>query len=89
MSQLNHQPYVASGRPDLSPAGDRTGWNEPSPRKPPRPTFWPAVMALAIAAGMWGIVLDSIVVGAACALFAISLAGWIGDLLREQSTNSK
>jgi hypothetical protein len=83
MSPLNRQPYVASGRPDLSPAGDRTGWNEPIPPRPPQPTFWPAVMSLAIAVAMWGILLDYIVVGAALLLFAIACAGWIGDLLRE------
>ncbi len=82
MSRQNRQPYVASGRPDFSPEGDRTGWNEPSPRNPPQPTFWPAVMALAITVGMWGILLDYIVVGAAVLLFAIACAGWIGDLLR-------
>ena len=55
-------PTWHSGRPDLSPEGDRTGWSEPSPRNPPQPTFWPAVMALAIMVGMWGILLDYIVV---------------------------
>jgi hypothetical protein len=89
MMATMHDPYVVSGRPDLSPTGDRVGWNEPVPRSPPEPTFWPAVMALAITVAMWGILLDFIVLWAAAALFAIAAAGWIGDLLRNTDTTSR
>lgn len=77
------QLYVASGRPSLQPSGDLTDWHEPIPHSPPARTFWPAVMSLAIAVAMWGMLLDYIVVGAAVLLFVIACAGWIGDLLRE------
>jgi hypothetical protein len=77
------QPYVASGRPDMSPGADQRGWHEPIPHTPPKPTFWPAVLALAIALGMWSIMLDYLVIGAAVILFGIAFAGWIGDLLHD------
>ncbi len=75
--------YVASGRPNMSVGGDRAGWSEPVPREPPKPTFWPAIMALGVAVMMWSIMLDWIVVAASIMLFTIACVGWIGDLLRE------
>jgi hypothetical protein len=84
MPTEEREPYVASGRPDMSAGGDRTGWSEPVPHEPPNPSFWPAIMAIAIAAVMWSIMLDWIVVAASLALFAIAWGGWIGDLLRER-----
>jgi hypothetical protein len=89
MPATKTEPYVASGRPDLSSAETRAGWNEPIPHTPPQPTFWPAVMALAAAGMMAGIVLDDIVIGVSLALFAIAGWGWTGDLLREQSKRNQ
>lgn len=83
MTNPDEPPYVASGRPEAWPEDERSRWAAPLPRTVPAATFWPAVMALAVAAGFWGIVLDRIVVGAAAVLFAVACAGWIGDMLHE------
>jgi hypothetical protein len=55
----------------------------PRPANLPRPTYWPAVLALSICFGLWGILTSVwlIVVGLAGA--AIALARWFGELRHE------
>ena len=54
------------------------------PAKLPRPTYWPATMALGIAFIFWGLVTTYIISGAGFVLFIVALAGWIGELLHEE-----
>jgi hypothetical protein len=66
-------------------AGRRPGWNEPQPAKLPEPTAWPAAVALAVALILWGFISSFIISGVGVALFAASLAGWIGEIRHERS----
>jgi hypothetical protein len=54
--------------------------HQPKPANLPRPTYWPAIMAISVCFGLWG-VLTSVwltVVGAAG--LVVSAVGWIGEL---------
>ena len=64
----------------MSPGED---WNRPKPDVIPRPTFWPAGLALGITFGFWGIVTSLVVVAVGCAVFVVSLVGWIGEMRHE------
>jgi len=46
----------------------------------PRPTMWPAVMAAGITLLMAGLLLSLLFSLAGLLLFALALAGWIGEL---------
>ena len=61
----------------------RAGWNEPKPDRIPPATAWPAAMALGVTLLAWGLITSSVVLGVGGALFAVSLAGWIGEIRRE------
>jgi hypothetical protein len=61
----------------------REGWNIPKPDHIPRPTAWPAAMALGVTFFAWGFVTSPIVLGVGLAVFALSLAGWIGEIRHE------
>ncbi len=62
----------------------RDGWNAPEPATLPRPTYAPAMMALAIALVALGIATTYIISAVGFALFGLALAGWIGELVHEQ-----
>ncbi|HEX2910451.1 MAG TPA: cytochrome c oxidase subunit 4 [Chloroflexia bacterium] len=61
----------------------RPGWVVPRDHVPP-PTYWPTVMALAITFVAFGIVTTVIITFVGFVMFAIALAGWIGDILNER-----
>ena len=50
----------------------------------PRPTWWPAALALGIVFVLWGIVTSLVIVTVGLAVFAMALAGWIGDIRHER-----
>lgn len=62
----------------------RTGWNIPKPEIIPKPSVWPPAMALAIMLVAWGIITSVVLLGVGLLLFAVSLAGWIGDIRNER-----
>jgi hypothetical protein len=62
---------------------DRKDWNIPRPARIPRPTAWPAGLALGVALFAWGLITSPVVLGLGFALFAVSLAGWIGEMRHE------
>ncbi|HEX3344498.1 MAG TPA: hypothetical protein VHS09_07980 [Polyangiaceae bacterium] len=64
--------------------GGREGWNRPRPELIPRSTAWPAAMALGVMLFAWGLVTSPIVLGVGGVLFAVSLAGWIGEIRNER-----
>ncbi len=68
---VGHHP----GKPELRP-----GWHAPGHIELPRPTYWPAVMALAITFLAWGIITSFLISGVGLLLFVLALAGWIGEL---------
>ncbi len=61
----------------------RPGWHALPPEPLPRPTYWPAVMALGIVFVLWGIATTLLVSGVGFVLFVIALGGWIGEMIRE------
>jgi hypothetical protein len=71
-----------SGNP--APGGAQDGWSVPRPERIPRPTYWPAIMALAIAFMLFGVVTSWIFTGTGAAMFVLSLGKWIGELIRDE-----
>jgi hypothetical protein len=76
--QTNSPPADAQ-KSDLPP-----GWHVAQPEKLPRPTYWPAVMALGITFVFWGIVTTLAISAVGFSLTALALSGWIGELRNEQ-----
>jgi len=76
-SDLKH-----SARNQVAPQGDGT-WSEPRPQNIPRPTYSPAVLALAIVCLLWGTVTTYLISLLGVILFVVGLAGWIGELRHE------
>jgi hypothetical protein len=68
---------------DPSPS-TRPGWTPCHPEHLPRPTFWPAGIALGITFLFWGILASWVILVVGIALFGVSLAGWISDLRHER-----
>jgi hypothetical protein len=62
---------------------DQSDWNISRPDKIPQPTFWPVALALGATLTCWGLITSLIITGVGAALFAVSLAGWIGDIRHE------
>jgi hypothetical protein len=62
----------------------RDGWNRPKPDVVPRPTSWPAALALGIALLGWGLITSPVVFGVGLLVFVVSLAGWIGEVRHEE-----
>lgn len=61
----------------------REGWHTPQPETLPEPTYYPAVLALGTIFLLWGVVTTFYISGVGLILFALALAGWIGELLHE------
>lgn len=59
-------------------------WNILEPETLPNPTYWPVVMALGITFLAMGFVTSFLISGVGLLLFAISLAGWIGEIIYER-----
>ncbi len=58
----------------------RPGWHVPEHLELPEPTYWPAVLAFGITLFAWGLVTSYVIIGVGLLVFAVALAGWIGDL---------
>ncbi len=62
----------------------RAGW-ETLPVEPlPRPTYFPAGLAMGTALIFWGLITSWIVLLAGVGLFIAALAGWIGEIRHER-----
>lgn len=62
---------------------EEDGWTVPRPHTLPRPTYWPAVFALACILLLWGLVTTLVITAVGGVLFLIALGGWIGELRHE------
>ena len=62
----------------------REGWNRAKPDVIPRGTHWPAAMALSVMFFAWGLVSSFVIIAIGFVLFAVSLAGWIGEMRHER-----
>lgn len=61
----------------------REGWNKPLPERLARPTYWPAVLALAAMVALMGPVTNMAVTGVGVVLGGVALAGWIREMVNE------
>jgi hypothetical protein len=62
----------------------RPEW-EPLPEEHlPRPTYFPAGLALGIAFLFWGLITSWVVLAVGLSLFIASLAGWISEIRYER-----
>ncbi len=61
---------------------DRSTWNRAKPYSLPRPTYWPAALALGNALLLWGILTTWILSVIGAGLCAVSVAGWVREWLR-------
>lgn len=57
--------------------------NEKTSSHLPKPTAWPAVMALSITFIFWGLISSLLITAVGLAVFAVSLTGWIGTIRHE------
>jgi hypothetical protein len=67
-----------SSEPPMKP-----GWKRPLPEHLPRPTYWPAMLALAITIMLLGPVTLMPISFVGLGLAAVALVGWIGEILHE------
>ena len=58
-------------------------WNRPLPEHIPRPTAWPAGLALGITLFFWGIITSLVVLAMGLAVLIVCLYGWIGEMRHE------
>jgi hypothetical protein len=58
-------------------------WQKLPEVHPPKPTAWPATLALSITFLAWGLVSSLIICGVGVVVFAVALTGWIGDIRHE------
>jgi hypothetical protein len=77
----NTRESLPAAQGELSGA-ERAGWHTLTETLP-RPTYWPAVMALGIIFILGGIVTSLFVSAVGVVLLAIALAGWIGEIRHE------
>jgi len=63
-----------------APVNIPPGWSRLDHIELPQPTYWPSVLALGITFLAWGLVTTWLITVIGLILFAVALAGWIGDL---------
>jgi hypothetical protein len=61
----------------------RPGWKKPLPERLARPTYWPAILGLAMTLALLGPVTLMAITVVGLALGAVALIGWIGEMLHE------
>jgi hypothetical protein len=60
------------------------GWTPLPHAHAPRPTFYPAGLALGTAFLFWGLITSVVVLAVGLAVFAASLTGWIYEIRHER-----
>jgi hypothetical protein len=71
-----HEPHEAG---ELRP-----GWSRARPDHIPRPTYWPAVLALGVTFAFWGLITTWIISVIGLAIMAIGTVGWMAEWRHEQ-----
>lgn len=59
--------------------------NAPLPKSIPRATIWPAVLALGIVAGVWGVLTSLYLTIAGVIVSVVGIGGWIREIVFENS----
>ncbi len=67
-----------------NPGGE--DWSGCRPEVVARPTYWPAGIALASTLILWGMISSIIITIVGVCLFALSIAGWIGEIRYERKS---
>ena len=67
---------------DLESRAEPNG-QKPLPEHVARPTYWPALLALAMTLALLGPVTAPLVGAAGLIFGAVALAGWVGDILHD------
>jgi hypothetical protein len=69
----------------MTDSADRVpaGWKPLPPERLPRPTYFPAGLAMGTTFVFWGLITSWVVLAVGVALFAAALAGWITELRHE------
>ena len=65
---------------EAEPPAPPSEWQRLPPEPLPKPTAWPATLALAITFLLWGLASSLIISGVGAVVFAVALTGWIGDI---------
>jgi hypothetical protein len=60
------------------------GWTRLPHTHTPRPTFYPAGLALGAAFLFWGLITSVVVLGVGFCIFVAALAGWIREIRHER-----
>jgi hypothetical protein len=62
----------------------RPGWTRLPPAHIPRPTYFPAGLALGTAFIFWSLLTSVVILAVGLGIFAASLAGWIREIRHER-----
>jgi hypothetical protein len=66
---------------------EKSHWNPARPEIISQPTVWPATLALAATLILWGFASTFIISLIGLCLFAVALAGWIGEIRHERKSH--
>jgi hypothetical protein len=69
----------------MTEPNEKEGYSTPLPEVVPRGTWWPAAAALGVMLFAWGLLTSLVILLIGCAVFATSLAGWIGEIRHERN----
>jgi len=61
------------------------GWHPLPPERLPRPTYFPAGMAMGVAFIFWGFITSWIILLVGFGLFTVMLGGWISEICHERN----
>lgn len=65
---------------------NQDAWSHPKPTEIPKPTYWPAVLALGTILLLWGVVTSWIISLIGLALFIVAITGWIRELYHDHKS---
>jgi hypothetical protein len=60
-------------------------WEPLPPERLPRPTYFPAGLAMGTTFAFWGLITSWVIFLVGVGLFAAAMAGWITELLHERN----
>lgn len=74
-----------SPEPDTARGTTVSQGSRPLPESIPRATIWPAVLALGIVAGVWGVLTSLYLTIAGVLVSIVGIGGWIREIILENS----
>lgn len=69
---------------DQEPQLTHPDWEPLPPGRLPRPTCFPAGMAMGAALIFWSVITSWVILLAGAGLFTVTLGGWIAEILHER-----